>query len=103
MEEKELVSKLLEQYKASFNNDWRLAAQDVFELATNAKTLWNSGSIEQRMKILKSLCSNPKLNDVNIEFDLKKPYVTLSEMREKESWRSQGDLNPCILREREVS
>jgi len=24
-------------------------------------------------------------------------------MRESGNWRSQGDLNPCILREREVS
>lgn len=56
----------------------------------SAKTLWKEGSVEKRMKILKSVCSNPCLDGATVEFDLKKPYVTLAEMRQKEDWRRRA-------------
>lgn len=85
------------------HDDLAMTAKRVFELAINAKELWKKGNIEERRKILDLLCSNPTLDGSTVRYNLKKPFAVLAEMARKEDWRSQGDLNPCILREREVS
>lgn len=101
--ERRYFTQLLEQSQCSISDAWKVTAQKVFELAMNAKSLWNQGSVEQRLEILKTLCSNPVLEGTSVRYELKKPFVTVAEMAEKDSWRPQGDSNPCILREREVS
>ncbi|AFY01150.1 resolvase [Bdellovibrio bacteriovorus str. Tiberius] len=117
--------KLLEEIKLSQDDSWKITAQRVFELAINLKSLWKQGSEEERLQILKKLYSNPKLNEKELLLEPRRPFLTLSNIKEKmieeevqkkqnpelldsglvdkTNWRSQGDLNPCILREREVS
>ena len=102
LDEKGYYAHLLAQANSSMSDVWKLAAQNIFELAKSAKTLWKEGSVEQRMNILKALCSNPSLDGASIQYDLKKPFVTLEEMGQKEDWRSQRDSNSCILRERGI-
>lgn len=78
-------------------------AESLIELAKNAKSLVLSGSTNEYVKFLKTICSNQVLDGSTVRYDLKKPFAILAQMSGKENWRSQGDLNPCILREREVS
>lgn len=70
----------------------RLEPKHALELSINAKSLWKSGSVEQKLELLRVVTSNRVLNGVNIEYNLNKPFGTISEMSKKESWRSQGDL-----------
>ena len=78
-------------------------AQSILELAKDAKTLWVSRAPMERRMFLDKVLSNPVLNGANIEFTLRKPFAVLAEMAQNDNWRPQGDSNPCILREREVS
>lgn len=102
-EDRRHYTQLLRDSNLAISDAWKVSAQRVIELATNAKSLWNQGSPQERMDYLKKVCSNPMLDMTNLRYDLKKPFVTIAEMKENKDWRSQGDLNPCILREREVS
>jgi DNA invertase Pin-like site-specific DNA recombinase len=91
---------LLEESQYKISDAWKMTSEMVLELAKNAKTLWNEGTLEEKLAIAKKLCWNPVLEGANLRYDLRKPFATISEMSEKEDWRSQGDSNPCILRER---
>ena len=44
-----------------------------------------------------------QLKDGTLEYHWRKPFDMLAVNGQKQDWRSQGDSNPCILREREVS
>jgi hypothetical protein len=39
---------LLAQSQCSISDAWKVTAQKVFELAMNAKSLWNQGSVEEK-------------------------------------------------------
>lgn len=95
----EEIMALEEQMKGHF----RETAQTTLELAKDAKSLYLEQNAEERWNFLKKICQNLRFDGVSVQYDLKKPYCTLSKISQKEDWRSQGDLNPCILREREVS
>lgn len=84
-------SNLLRDSNLAISDAWKVSAQRVIELATNAKSLWNQALPQERMDYLKKVCSNPLLDGVSLQYDLKKPFVTIAEMKEKEDWRSQGD------------
>ena len=102
-DERRHYTRLLEESQLAINDAWKTTAERVFELAINAKTLWDLGSVEQKLELLKRLCSNPVLDGPTIRYELKKPFTTIAEMRENEKWRSLWDSNPCYIREREVS
>jgi hypothetical protein len=72
-------------------------AQTVLELATSAKSLWKSGSSEERRNFLDKLLSNPILEGVNVRYELKKPFAVLVKMSEKEDWCARMDLNHHAL------
>ena len=69
-------------------------AKTVLELSTSAKTLWNIRPAEERRVMLDKLLSNPILNGVSIQFELKKPFAVLVQMTENVSWCAERDLNP---------
>jgi site-specific DNA recombinase len=93
----------LEHYQQIISGVQLETARSTIELATMAKSLWKRRSPIERRQMLDLLLSNRTLDGVNVRYDLKKPFAVLAEMARKQDWRSQGDSNPCILREREVS
>lgn len=95
--------KLQEDAQYKITDAWKVTAEMVLELAKEAKELWKRGSLTERLEILKKLCWNPILEGATLRYGLRKPFATIAEMNGNQNWRSQGDLNPCILREREVS
>ena len=58
----------------------------LLELATSAKSLWKGRSPEERRAYLDKVLSNPILNGVTIEFELKKPFAVLVQMTENVEW-----------------
>lgn len=97
------LNKKMENYKNVLNGSQLETARSTIELATIAKSLWKQRSPIERRQLLDMLLSNRSLDGVTVRFNLKKPFEILAKMAVKSSWRSQGDSNPCILREREVS
>jgi hypothetical protein len=91
--ERRSYTRLLEQSQLSISDAWRVTAQKVFELAIHAKSIWESGSTQEKLNYLKELCSNPVLDESSVRYELKKPYGTVAEMKEKE-WRTRRDSNP---------
>jgi hypothetical protein len=61
--------------------------QKVFELAINAKSLYESLSREQKLEYLKSICSNPTLDGLTLEYQLKKPFARLESWKKNREWR----------------
>lgn len=92
VESKELTQ-ALERSQLAISDAWAITAQRVFELAINAKSIWESGSPQERLEYLKEVCSNQVLDGATVRIELKKPYVTIAEMNEKSDWRLQQDSN----------
>ena len=72
-------------------------AKTILELATNAESLWKMASPQERKEFLEQLLSNPVLNGTTVEYQIRKPFVTLSEMKQDENWRREWDSNPRYL------
>lgn len=90
-EKRKHFTNLLEQSQLSMSDAWRVTAQKILELSINAKSLWKSGSVEQKLQLLRLITSNRVLNGLNVEYDLNKPFGTISEMTKKESWRRESE------------
>lgn len=102
-DERHQITALLGKAQLAINGAYLKTAQDILELATRAKSLWIQRSPQERKMFLERILSNPVLDGPIVRYDLKKPFAVLARMRRDEDWRPQGDSNPCILREREVS
>ncbi len=70
-----------------------VTAQRVLELAKNVRNQWETLSCEQKRDLLAELLENPQLDGTTVRYDLKKPFLVLSEMRESEEWRAREDSN----------
>ncbi len=76
-------------------------AKSLLELCKNAKSAWNNGCDEERLALVKRLCSNLRLDGVSLCYDLKLLFKKLLELKrntEKTRWCARGDLNPYIFR-----
>lgn len=102
-EERDRLLSKLEGFQNIINGSHIETSKTIIELAINAKSLWNQRSPIERRMLLDMMLSNRSLSGLSVEFDLKKPFKILAQMREKQDWRPQPDLNRCIYRERVVS
>ena len=69
-------------------------AKTILELATNAESLWKMRTPQERKSFLDDLLSNPVLDGTTVRYELRKPFVTLSEMKGDLNWRRGRDSNP---------
>lgn len=83
----------LEMLQLSLSSAVLESANSILELAKNAKSLWKSQTISERKELLNMVLSNPVLNGVNVEFNLKKPFDVLVEMKGNDKWRTRQDSN----------
>ena len=97
------VALILKKFMLTERVKTRRAIKKIIELSTNAESLWNSRSAVEKVEFLKKVISNPVLDGPRIRYDLQKPFAVIVQMSGNLNWRPQGDSNPCILREREVS
>lgn len=84
----------LQEAQRQIDGAYLVVADQVLNLAKNARTLWETRSREERRDFLAKLLLNPVVEGVTVRYDLKEPFAVLSEMREKESWRARRDSNP---------
>ena len=71
-------------------------AKTLLELCKNAESAWNNGCDEERLALVKRLCSNFRLDGVSLCYDLKLPFKKLLELKrntEKTRWCPGPDLN----------
>ena len=71
-----------------------IALEKMFELAINAKTLWNEMDRLERVELLKKVCSNPTLDMLTVQYQMKKPFARLASMKGFLEWRRERDSNP---------
>jgi hypothetical protein len=83
----------LEQLRLSLQDTFMESVKSILELATSAKSLWNTRSAQDRKEFLNSILSNPILDGVTVRYELKKPFAVLVKMSEKEDWCPGPDLN----------
>ena len=66
-----------------------VTAGRVLDLAKRAKEFWAVQNLAEKRALLDKLVLNPRMNGASVEYDLRKPFDTLSEMRGKEDWRAR--------------
>lgn len=76
------------------NPDELITARRILELASRAKSLWNSRNAHEKRELLEKLLSNPQWDGATMRYDLKKPFAVLAEMRGNDEWRARRDSNP---------
>lgn len=89
--EKLRVNQAIETAQSKISGNSRENATSVIELCKHAKELYLSRSLVERRFFLERLVSNPILNGVTIEFDLKKPFNTLAEIITNGEWCTRLD------------
>jgi hypothetical protein len=88
---------LLIMLESSVSEIYLQTAQDVLELAKNAKLYWNHLNNSEKVQMLKKVLWNPRLVDATIEYEIKKPFKILLEMKglsNNEEWGDRRGLNP---------
>jgi len=71
--------------------------RSTFELAINAKLLWNSRTPQEKKDLLEMLLSNRRVNGKSVEYDWKKPFQILLQMKQDQEWRKTRDSNPRMV------
>lgn len=84
--ERERLSQLLNDLNSTVLDTYLVTAKEILELAKDAKTLWKSRSVEEKVDFLKKILWNSKMTGTTIEYELKKPFSVLAKMNEREEW-----------------
>jgi hypothetical protein len=90
-DERKSLNQQIHAIQSEMNGVFRETAQTTLELCKEAKSLYNSRSVPERAEFIKRLVSNPRLNGLNIEYDLKKPFGVLAKITKNENWCARGD------------
>lgn len=93
IEERSHLILQLEQLQKGLTSAVLDSAKTVLELAKSMKSIWKGMTIQERKEALDYVVSNPILNGVNIQFNLRKPFGVLIEMKQKEKWCDRKDSN----------
>lgn len=91
--DRNFVIQQIENLQLSLTSVVMETVQSILELAKNAKSFWNSQPVEEKKKVLEMILSNPVLDGINIQYDLKKPFAILKEMKGNDEWRTRHDSN----------
>jgi site-specific DNA recombinase len=85
-EERKELNSAIQTIQSDMNGAFRETALTTLELCKEAKQLYKTRSTAERADFIKRLVSNPRLNGVNVEFDLKKPFGVLAKITKNENW-----------------
>lgn len=72
---------LMQNAQTSISDARRETVQSIIELATNAESLSDHMSNEERIALLKHILSNQILDGVSMRYEIVKPLRILSEMK----------------------
>lgn len=71
-------------------------AKTLLELCKRAESAWNKGCTEERIGLVKRVCSNFRLDGATLCYDLKNPFRKLLELKkntDNSKWWAREDLN----------
>jgi hypothetical protein len=88
-EERSHFTKLMKRAQLDINGAALETAKTILQLATNAESLWNLRTPEERRSLLDDLLYNPTLDGLSVRYEIIKPLRTLSEMKTDQSWRRE--------------
>ncbi len=96
--EKAVLFEKLKLMNSAIYDEAAETAKSIVELSKDAKRLWDQRSFDEKVDFLKMLLSNPKLDGLNIEYDLKKPFQNIMNLSENEKWWPEVDafLTNCV-------
>ena len=80
-DERKSYTQMLEEANLSINDAAMKTAKDIFELATNAVSLWKAAPRLERLAFIKKVSSNAVLDGPNLRYELKKPFAVLAEIK----------------------
>jgi hypothetical protein len=92
-DERDEYQEQFERLKVSNSETGAQAVKKVFELATEAKSLWKDMDRRERVEYLKKVCSNPKLDVLTVQYEIKKPFARLASWKGFLLWRRGEDSN----------
>lgn len=86
-EERAAILEKLRVKQVAITNKANETAKSILELAIDAKSLWKERSAYERIEFLKMILSNPTWDGVSVQYEMKKPFALLREMKRLENWR----------------
>ncbi len=93
IEDRSQLIQQLEQLQKGLTSAVLDSAKTVLELAKSMKSIWKTMTTQERKEALDHVVSNPILNGVNVQFNLRKSFGVLIEMKQKENWCTREDSN----------
>jgi DNA invertase Pin-like site-specific DNA recombinase len=91
--EKHAAMDRLSSANEELDDKYLVTADRIFELAKQARTLWNQRTPSERRQLLELVVSNPRLEGSSVRFEMKKPFAILGEMTKGPDWRARRDSN----------
>ena len=76
------------------DDKYLVTADRIFELAKQARSLWNQRTTSEKRLLLEMVLSNPQLEGATLRYEMKKPFAILSQMTNGPDWRARCDSNP---------
>lgn len=91
--ERQHKTDLMQQANETIDDVHESTAQQILELATQAKSLWVTWSPQEQRQFLERILSNQVVDGLTVRYEMKKPFRTLSEMASSSRWRAWQDSN----------
>ena len=92
-DERDETNEQFEYLRLSMSDAGQAAVEKVFELAINLKSLWKDMNRQERVELLKNVCSNPTLDASTVRYEMKKPFARLASWKGFSKWRRERDSN----------
>ena len=93
LSEKHAALDRLSAASEELDDKYLVTADRIFELAKQARSLWNQRTPSEKRQLLEMVLSNPRLEGVTVRYDMKKPFAILAEMTKGNDWRARSDSN----------
>jgi site-specific DNA recombinase len=84
---------LLAEAQRAIDGAYLHVAKKILELATRAKSLWDSRNARERRELLDKILSNPQLDGATVRYDFKKPFRAIAKMARTSNVLPGTDLN----------
>lgn len=89
LSEKHAAMDRLSAANDELDDKYLVTANRIFELAKQARTLWNQRMPAERRELLEMVVSNPQLDGSSVRYEMKKPFAILAEMTKGNEWRAR--------------
>ena len=77
------VERSIHSLESGVDKKFAISAQRIIELANKAESLWKSRPEEEKLNFIKTVSSNQRANGLTVEYDLKRPFELLAEVKKK--------------------